>query len=116
MIIGRYKTVAGLLADKKRWIKGDSARSTRWSGTECPVWDPKAACFCLSGALARVYGRPLFTGAWTATTKTRRFVAARKRLEKVIQKLTGSSSIVNFNDARKTTHADVLAVARKAKI
>lgn len=87
-----YKTVRGLLADRKRWCKGQGKKVTP-DGQES---------YCLLGAVEEVYGM------WTE--------ASTKAVEKLYSLLPGFDSIVYFNDRKYTKHSDILKVLKKAKI
>ena len=91
-----YKTVAGLLSDPSRWCKGAMAKETR-GGSSCSILDGKM--FCLYGAIERVY-----------QDMNKRYEVVGK-----VRKLLGRD-IIEFNDARRRTHAEVLAVVKKARI
>lgn len=91
-----YKTVAGLLADPERWCKGAAAKLTRRGGS-CPVDIGKM--FCLLGAIHRVY-------------KTNEKIG---NIVYKVRELIGKD-IITWNDARRRTHAQVLAVVKKARI
>jgi hypothetical protein len=97
MKLRKYKTVRALLADKKRWIRGNYAVNNR--NRVVKVEDDTACRFCLSGAIRRVYGEDTIAA-----------VEARGQ----IMLACGLGSIVAFNDS--STHKQVLAAVRKAKI
>lgn len=110
-MIRNYKTVAGLLKDPKRWIKGDMARTSK-RGPFVPTTHPEAQCFCLAGAVYRVYSA---RGGETAGAR-----AAFRKLTKAILELFpahgDTESVVNFNNHRRIRHADVTKVVRRAKV
>ena len=85
-----YKTVRGLLADKKRWCKG-KRRLVTPDGQES---------YCLIGAIEEVYG---FNSSISHEI--------RDNLYGIIR-----GSVVGFNDDPKTRHSDILKVLKKAKI
>lgn len=73
-----------ILEDPAKWIKGDYERN---------------GCYCLVGALT-----------WSAEEEPA-LDDAMARLQAEVRKRYGRShSIVMFNDAERTTHADVLSV------
>lgn len=96
-----FSTVAELLADPKRWTKNHSARDA--TGTPCIVDDKHAACWCLYGALVKVYGK-----------NTLAFDKARCALE--LSTPIRAYGITGWNDNKFRTHADVLRVVQEAGI
>lgn len=99
----KYKTVAELLRDPKRWCKGHYAVDA--GGDTCAVDDPKAAKWCLVGACERVYGR-LHCGL--AVGKLRNALNCAT--------IGGGSSPACFNDLPTTTYEDIMAVVEKAGV
>lgn len=85
--------VRELLSDRKRWTKGTYARTG--NNRDVDVFDPKAAKFCILGAIRRVNG-----------TYTQEAADA-------FDSLTDDDP-AGFNDKRGTTHTDLLAVIDKA--
>jgi len=71
--------------------------------------DPTANCFCLSEGIRRVYPAPYSDG------EARR--ALRQLVIEAIHKLfpTREGGIINFNDHRNTTFADIQAVIREVE-
>ena len=99
----QYKTVYGLLKNPERWTRGATARTKR-HGAECLA--QYGSTFCLLGATQRVYGH--------GTPKETR---ADDLIDQTIRALYPRFSTTNeFNDARSTTHQDVLRVVRKAGV
>jgi len=96
--IEECKTVAELLESPERWGRYASARSA--DGSHVPPGSPKAACFCLFGAMERIYGNGTD------------FHEVRQKMLRV----TGWQSIVDWNDHCHRTHAEVLAAVRAAGI
>lgn len=100
-MVGKYKTVAGLLADRKRWCKGEMARL----GNNSPCYDytdfTKAAKFCLLGAIAFVCGDD---------------VKLVDEKQKKLLSVIGVAQIADWNDSPKRTHGEVLRAVKKAKI
>lgn len=92
-----FKTVAELLADEKRWTQGEFAKTA--SGQGCVPHNPNAVCFCLWGAMTRVY-------------------QSRDAHDKAVEKLQAvigrHQRIAQFNDTH--THAEVLAAVKEAGI
>lgn len=99
MKLRRYKTVLGLLKSPARWTKCCLARTK--GGDKCAVDDPRAAKFCLLGALSRVY-----------RSDDEKRVATFRLMEAV----PGKWSVSMFNDDLTTKHKHILAVLKKAKI
>lgn len=97
-----YRTVAALLDRRDRWTKNTYARSV--TGRSVGPFSPRAVCFCLTGAIDRVYpdiglGRRI-----------------RTKLQISISKLYGTEDIVGFNDDPDTTFTMVRKAVRLAKI
>lgn len=106
-----FKTVAELLAAPERWTKGWFARrdDNLVGGWVLPN-DPRAACWCLSGAVERVYP----SGGAQAD--------ACCKLYRVLEELGDRADPANgfdlsaWNDAASRTHAEVLELVTKAGI
>lgn len=86
-----------LLSAADRWTTGVLARNSK--GEPCKPNDPHAVCFCLRGAIERVY-----------KTQAGQDYAYRK----LICVLRMPEML--FNDNPKTTHADIIDAVRKAGI
>lgn len=97
-----------LLADPKRWTKGEFARDGH--GGRVGSGSPEASCWCLLGAKSKV-GDDLFAGrpgpAWLEAEMDVRF-----RLEELLPYPGG---IPLFNDDLNTTHADVIKLLNAAR-
>lgn len=88
-----------LLKGGKAWTKCQEARNA--SGRVVDPDDPRAVKFCMIGALSRVDGR--FEDA------------ARSKLHRAVSAYSDQySRVINFNDARNTTFADVRKVFQLA--
>jgi hypothetical protein len=87
-----------LLKSKKNWTKGFAAKNKRG----CPVFarDKSAVRFCLAGAACKCY-RNMQTYAEVLVQ---------------IDLALGGQPIPAFNDDPKTTHADVLRLAKELNI
>lgn len=111
------KTVVELLSPKVRWTKGTFARiGDRMNSLDGPAVrsdDPCATCFCLLGAVHRVYH-----------TEAKRDAAILKlhiALEATgwpvdLVKYAPTDDLVNWNDAEERTHEEVLALAVAAGV
>jgi hypothetical protein len=98
------KAARALIADPKHWTQGELARDA--DGNPEDEYQPEAVCFCSVGALmraARVVGDDLNEARFGAFTQVGNITLDLRGL-----------TIVEFNDAEDTTHADVLAVFDKA--
>jgi hypothetical protein len=91
----QYKTVRGLLADRKRWTKGQAVRSNSDGTTS----------FCLLGAVYHVY-------------KGRASSEAIFRIQQAIDKLflPRWGGVAHFNDVQTTTHHNIRKVLKEAKV
>lgn len=78
-----------VIATPDKWTKEAYARNSE--GVTVPVFDKEAVCFCSLGALDKT-GAMLYSKAGTY----------------LIQALPVRKSIPEFNDAKKTTHSDVM--------
>ena len=94
-----YKTIRGLLTDKARWTKGNCALDKQ--GEVCWVESDEASCFCLFGAINKVY-------------KTDEYARVYDKLTKHIQSTTCFCSMPEFND--NSTHEEVLALVMELKV
>lgn len=90
------------IEDPKRWTKGDTALDSR--GERVGARDATACCWCSMGALSAA-GAIVPTGDDPATCMLRRCIMPRKPY---------GASLVEFNDAPATTHADVMALFERA--
>ena len=87
-----------LIAEPEHWIKGAMAKRTRGSRVRLDSDHPDATCFCLLGAVvcAAGVGKLILEDAEDTL--------------RVWLPANYNGQISDFNDARSTTHADVLAV------
>lgn len=92
-----------LIATPERWTQGDRARDA--AGAPIDPCDPRAVCWCISGALE---------AADPSGSDMDGFIGAALALEKVIVGLGHRAAIGDFNDAPERTHAEVLAAFDKA--
>ena len=92
-----YKTVAELLEDPKRWTQREDARAA--NGNYTYPDSPDAVCWCLYGAMKKIYPDIY---AYNAIRDT------------VIKKLNGG--IVFWNDATGRTHEEVLNLCKELGI
>lgn len=99
-----FKTVLELFADPKRWTKSSMGRDLH--GQMCASGDPDAVCWCLAGAIFKVYG-----------THSSKGDSAFCRVAAVLkQNGIGRTEILNWNDRPERTHDEVLKVCEEAMI
>lgn len=101
--------VRALLAEPERWTRRASAR-THPHGKSIPFNDPRATCWCLSGAMGKV-------SAEMAGPHDTMEIAAMRRVAEAIQSWSGGASgysaletVLTFNDAPGRRHSTVLAI------
>lgn len=99
----RYTTVRGLLADRRRWCKF-TPTLRRKNGT---------VAYCLAGAIREVNYRQGYSPEHISRIDARVIRTIRVLFPR---RINWQESIMRFNDDRRTTHADVLRVARKARV
>jgi hypothetical protein len=97
----KYKTVRGLLSNPARWTTKAIARNSE--GFTVNVQSKEATCFCLLGAVYRVYGKSEFP------TDIPQLATIYKELSKL-----GHDSLTGFNDT--TSYEDVIKLVKKLKI
>lgn len=95
----KYKTIRGLLTDKARWTKGSCALDKQ--GEVCWIKSDEATCFCLFGALSRVYDKDAYAEVYN-------------KINDHIRKTTEFNSMPDFNDS--STHEEVLALVMELKV
>ena len=84
-----------LLSNESNWTKGHYAKDA--DGSPCdPLFDG-ARCFCFAGAINRCYSSNVRAVRW--------------KIVKVV-----GMSVATWNDAPRTTHAEVLGVLKKLDI
>jgi hypothetical protein len=94
-----------LLTARERWTKGHFARTAK--DERCQYDDPKAACWCLAGAIARVIpgkgneSELLYDDVYDILTDALR--AGREE-----------GPFIQWNDRPERTHGDVLALLDRA--
>lgn len=97
----KFKSIAALYRDSKRWTSGEYARTKNNRIVEAS--NPKAVKFCLYGALEFVYG----------SEYSRQSDALRKVIKKLFPLRDG---IVIFNDHPETSISDIRKVVKLAKV
>lgn len=85
----QLRAAKALIDTPGKWIKGDYARDSK--GRSCLTGSDTAACFCSRGALKAATGQ-----------------FSNGPLERVVPR--GFRSLVDFNDHKGTTHADIMKV------
>lgn len=93
----RYKTVYGMLSNRKRWTKRAYARLA--NSEVCCSNDPKAVRWCLIGACMEVYG-------------CRADEEVIDKLRRVLGRDLVWSDLSKLNDS--ATHSEILEVVKKA--
>lgn len=96
-VLVKSKTVAGLLRSKSRWTKRAWARTD--SGLAVDSYHPKADCFCLEGAINRVY-------------PTKSSQIKDRVTEYLLNHEPVYNSITQFNDSPLTTYTKVRKLVR----
>lgn len=100
----KFKTLQELFSDPKRWTTHGKARDTR--GRPTLVHDPYAACWCLLGALQRVYGGTFYANP-----------DCMRAMGKVNDALPDDAeTIAEWNDHPDRTAEEVLALVTKAGV
>lgn len=89
-----------LLGDSARWCRGAGARDA--AGRPCSPTSPQAVAWSLEGAIDRAAGRDPAIGD-----------VVEDRLCALLPDMAGPAA---FNDDAGTTHADVLALLRRALV
>lgn len=87
-----------LLSSPDKWTKGAYARND--AGYAVPATDPEAVSFCLLGAIQRCY-------LDRSDVKARLFEACYTSFY---------MGPINYNDAKTTTHADVIRLVKDLDI
>lgn len=102
-------TARKLISARHRWAKGANARDVYGKGV--PPSNKWATCFCAAGAVIRAsqfYGKPpreLEAVRRDAMDHLNRVANARN----VFASVRDGHAIVDYNDARATTHADIMS-------
>ena len=93
----KYKTVRGLLADRKRWCQGQVVKLNK----------DGSFAFCMFGAARMVYG--------IETPECNKAIA---KINAAIAKVLKHQScgIIEFNDAHHRKHSDIVKVLKHAKV
>lgn len=97
--------VRELLASPERWTQGFFARDS--AGTICNFADANAACWCLSGALARVLPED-------TDEHEERYDAAGEYLQAALPERSRTAGYIAWQDKPQRTHAEVLALVDRA--
>jgi hypothetical protein len=100
--INECKTVYELLESPERWMKGAYSNREVIAQTD-GVNDPDATCFCIQGAIRKIY---------TVRSDNNRYVTKVKNT----LPLHHYEYLHEWNDAPERTHAEVLEAVRKAGI
>lgn len=100
--IDECRTVEELLSDPARWTQGAFARHA--DGIPDSPSAVFATCWCIAGAIAKVYSRGKMDGGSYHEMRL-------KMLE-----VTDTEGLAEFNDAPERTHAEVLEAVRRAGI
>lgn len=104
--IEECKTVAELLASPERWIKNSWAKDAE--GNAMFGNNPKAVCFCLGGAIHRIYGE------LNPIERSSDFVIDSEAYAKLRSLL--NINPLSFNDAPETTYEIMYAKVLEAGI
>lgn len=117
MAVKQYKTVSGLFRDAERWTKHAVARRFHHGrgAIEVQVDDPKASCFCLGGAIYRVYP--------SVAANDRAGLKVVRAIKKLFPKFATRNNktfdlglITLFNDGSHRTIEDIRRVVKEARI
>lgn len=92
-----------LFSDHTKWTKGHFARNAE--GQACSARDPKACCWCLSGAIWEVT-----IAEFDCVEEERAIQAINKAIS-----LRGFNHTARFNDDDNTRFEDVVQVIREGK-
>ena len=92
-----------LLSTPDRWCKGNWAKDARGQVTKAS--GPDAVCWCLTGALWRIY-----------MDRPHAYAAVKDRVVSVLERRTGRGGLVAFNDDFRTSYEDVIAVLKEANV
>ena len=109
-------TVLELLSVESRWTKGAYAKNN--NSAPVPIYDTSAVCYCLLGAINRIYGDSQLY-LWALSGEEEKAI---NQLSNAIGNFPNnpdsskSSHITKFNDNDGTTHEDVIRVLEKAEI
>ncbi len=98
------KKARRLLTNPKRWLKGAGAADK--SGTWVFPRSKKAETFCAIGAVARYASK-----GWGGATE---IMVAENALAGAIRSKTFKGDLVSFNDAKRTSHKQLLGVFDRA--
>ena len=93
-----------LLSDPKKWTKGGYALSA--AGENCDVLSDAAACWCLTGALARTTGNHMESGSPGSLGGYGILAEAIGKPERLV--------VSSWNDEPGRSHTEVLALLDKA--
>ena len=91
-----------LISDPARWTKGAGARDAK--GVSCNTDAPEAVCWCSAGAIYRT----TLSGECLDEARRELSKAARKLAPELFGDQAFFTDYVGLNDAKETTHADVM--------
>ena len=91
-----------LVREPKWWIQGNDAKTQ--NGVRVHCFDPKAHCFCMTGAISRAVHDLGYNG-WT--TEPRAFEAMTESL-KIVGYEVAMFTMFMWNDMPERTHNEVL--------
>lgn len=101
----------------EKWTKYQFAIDDK--GKQCTIHSDKAKCFCLMGAIFRVYPKAIDFNE--VINKIKKVLKKKQKLFNYLPKgyckfTTDTSSIVNFNDSSSTKFSDVQEVIKEAGV
>lgn len=100
-------TIKELFTDDSKWIKGQSWRKK--NGEPCFV--EEAECFCLSGAVVRIY-----TNSHRGPIDIKLDVAAKKLFPFRYYRSDGASGYIVVNDHPDTIFEDIMKIVEEANV
>jgi hypothetical protein len=110
-----YLGAKEILSSADKWTKGVFARDENGVACMGSEADPRATCFCLSGALNLVsQKRFVYERRMSALVKAIERSMKERNITITSAKGTYLDTIVYFNDLEVTTYEDVIAVLDEA--